>query len=269
MLDRSSARHSQHAKTPQPVVRKIVHLRWKHRLGPVQIAAKLDMPASTVHAVLVRCRLNRLSHIDRVTGDPARRYERERPEEMIHVDVTKIGNIPDGGGWRFGGLEQGYASRQTSRDRAGSRNKRYQAKLGNCFVHTVIDDYSRVPTPKSMTTRRPSPRSVSWYRAVAWFAERGGSPSSRSFPTTAPPTSRTCGATAARTSTSPISGPGHDAHRPPARSNGSTGPWPTAGPTSISTTPKTPDGPRWQDGCTSTTTTGPTQPSVAFHPSAS
>jgi len=70
MLDRSSARHSQHAKTPQPVVRKIVYLRWKHRLGPVQIAAKLDMSASTVHAVLVRCRLNRLSHIDRVTGEP-------------------------------------------------------------------------------------------------------------------------------------------------------------------------------------------------------
>ncbi|TAN29617.1 IS481 family transposase, partial [bacterium] len=71
MIDRSSARHSQHAKTPQPMVRKIVHLRWKHRLGPVQIAAKLDMPASTVHAVLVRCRLNRLSHVDRVTGEPA------------------------------------------------------------------------------------------------------------------------------------------------------------------------------------------------------
>jgi hypothetical protein len=64
MNDRSSARHSQHAKTPQPVVRKIVHLRWKQRLGPVQIGGRLGVPASTVHAVLVRCRLNRLSHID-------------------------------------------------------------------------------------------------------------------------------------------------------------------------------------------------------------
>src|SRR6188472_1068703 len=45
MLDRPSARHRQHAKTPQPMVRKIVHLRWKQRLGPVQIAARLDMPA--------------------------------------------------------------------------------------------------------------------------------------------------------------------------------------------------------------------------------
>jgi hypothetical protein len=76
MNDRSSARRTQHAKTPQPVVRKIVHLRIRQHLGPVGIAAKLGMPASTVHAVLVRCRINRLTHIDRVTGEPARRYER-------------------------------------------------------------------------------------------------------------------------------------------------------------------------------------------------
>ena len=120
MNDRSSARHTQRAKTPTPVVRKIVHLRWKQRLGPVPIAAKLGMPASTVHAVLVRCRLNRLTHIDRVTGEPARRYERARPGELIHVDVTKFGNIPDGGGWRFVGLEQGWANRQATRDRTGS-----------------------------------------------------------------------------------------------------------------------------------------------------
>ena len=56
MLDRSSARHSQHAKTPTPTVRKIVHLRWKQRLGPVEIADRLEMASSTVHAVLVRCR---------------------------------------------------------------------------------------------------------------------------------------------------------------------------------------------------------------------
>lgn len=51
MNDRTSARHTQHAKTPQPAVRKIVHLRWKQRLGLVQIGARLGMPASTVHAV--------------------------------------------------------------------------------------------------------------------------------------------------------------------------------------------------------------------------
>lgn len=173
MIDRPSARHGQHAKTPQPVVRKIVHLRWKHRLGPVQIAAKLDMPASTVHAVLVRCRLNRLSHIDRVTGEPARRYERERPGEMIHVDVTKFGNIPDGGGWRFVGIEQGWANRQATRDRTGLRTTGYEPKLGTCFVHTVIDDYSRVAYAEVHDDEKAVTAVGVLYRAVAWFAERG------------------------------------------------------------------------------------------------
>src|SRR5688572_31688471 len=129
MEDRSSRPHSCPRRTPQPVVRKIVHLRWKKRLGPVQIADRLGLAASTVHAVLVRCRLNRLSHIDRVTGEPARRYERERPGELIHVDVTKFGNIPDGGGWRFVGIEQGLANRQATRDRTGLRTKGYEPKL--------------------------------------------------------------------------------------------------------------------------------------------
>jgi len=68
MLDRSSAPHRQPNRTPAPVVRKIVYLRWKQRLGPVEIADRLGMASSTVHAVLVRCRINRLSHIDRATG---------------------------------------------------------------------------------------------------------------------------------------------------------------------------------------------------------
>ena len=76
MQDRSSRPRTSPAKTPQPVVRVIVALRWRHRLGPVQIGGRLGIPVSTVHAVLVRCRLNRLSRIDRVTGKPIRRYER-------------------------------------------------------------------------------------------------------------------------------------------------------------------------------------------------
>ncbi len=86
--------HRQPNRTPAPVVRKIVHLRWKQRLGPVQIADRLGMPASTVHAVLVRCRLNRLTHIDRATGEPIRRYEHQHPGDLIHVDVKKLGNSP-------------------------------------------------------------------------------------------------------------------------------------------------------------------------------
>ena len=89
---------------PVPVVRKIVHLRWKQRLGPVEIGDRLGMPASTVHAVLVRCRLNRLAHLDRATGEPIRRYEHQRPGDLIHVDVKKLGRVPDGGGWRYVGV---------------------------------------------------------------------------------------------------------------------------------------------------------------------
>ncbi len=173
MNDRSSARHSQHAKTPQPVLRKIVHLRWKQRLGPVQIGAKLHMPASTVHAVLVRCRLNRLTHIDRVTGEPARRYERSRPGELIHVDVTKLGNIPDGGGWRFTGREQGNRNRVATRDRTGASNRHHNPKVGTCFVHTVVDDYTRLGYAECHDDETAATAVAVLYRAVAWFAERG------------------------------------------------------------------------------------------------
>src|SRR5689334_25438235 len=101
MADRSSRPHHSPTKTPPYLVRRIVRLRWRHRLGPVQIAGRLGLRASTVHAVLVRCRINRLSHIDRVTGEPLRRYEHPYPGSLIHVDLTKFGNIPDGGGWRY------------------------------------------------------------------------------------------------------------------------------------------------------------------------
>ena len=173
MADRTSARRTQHAKTSQPVVRQIVHLRWKQRLGPVPIAAKLGMPASTVHAVLTRCRLNRLSHIDRVTGEPARRYERERPGELIHVDVKKLGNIPDGGGWRYLGRRQGDQNRLATKTRTGVKSARYQAKVGTCFVHTVIDDHSRVAYAECHDDETAATAVAVLHRAVAWFAERG------------------------------------------------------------------------------------------------
>ena len=102
MNDASSRPHSSPNRTPAPVVRKIVHLRWKHRLGPVQIADRVGCAPSTVHAVLVRCRLNRLTHVDRATGEPIRRYEHAHPGDLLHVDVKKLGNVPTaaaGGSW--------------------------------------------------------------------------------------------------------------------------------------------------------------------------
>ncbi len=75
MVDRSSRPHRSPRRTPRPLVRRIVDLRWRRKLSPQAIASRLDMPASTVHAVLGRCRLNRLSHIDIRTGEVIRRYE--------------------------------------------------------------------------------------------------------------------------------------------------------------------------------------------------
>jgi transposase InsO family protein len=172
MLDRASTRHTQHAKTPDRVTRKIIHLRWKQRLGPVPIAAQLGMPASTVHAVLTRCQLNRLTYIDRITGEPARRYERERPGELIHVDVTKFGNVPDGGGWRFVGVQQGYRNSAATSRRTGRHGQNYRPAVGTCFVHTVIDDYSRVAYAECHDDETAATAVGVLRRAVAWFAER-------------------------------------------------------------------------------------------------
>ena len=124
------------------MVRKIVHLRWKQRLGPVEIGARLCMPSSTVHAVLVRCRLNRLTHIDRATGEPIRRYEHEHPGDLIHVDIKKLGRVPDGGGWRYVGHKQG--EKNPCRDPGKPRNQYRNPLIGTCFLHTVIDDHYRV-----------------------------------------------------------------------------------------------------------------------------
>lgn len=73
MADRSSRPRHSPGRTPAPVVRKVVHLRWTQRLGPAQIAPQVGLAASTVHAVLVRCRISRLGDVGRVTGQPVRR----------------------------------------------------------------------------------------------------------------------------------------------------------------------------------------------------
>ena len=173
MVDRSSRPHRQPTRTPAPVVRKIVHLRWKQRLGPVQIADRLDVPASTVHAVLVRCRINRLTHLDRATGEPIRRYEHEHPGDLLHVDVKKLGNVPDGGGWRYLGRQQGNRNRQATRDRTGVKNAYHDAKVGTAFVHTVLEDHSRVAYAEIHDDETAATAAAVLRGAVRWFAERG------------------------------------------------------------------------------------------------
>jgi len=171
MTDRSSRPHRHPNRTPQAMVKKIVHLRIKKRLGPVQLAGHLGMPASTVHAVLVRCRLNRLSHVDVKTGEPARRYEHETPGALIHVDVKKLGNIPDGGGWRYVGRFQGERNRAATPGK--TRNKHRNVMMRHAFVHTVIDDHSRVAYAEIHDDERAETAIGVLQRAVSWFADRG------------------------------------------------------------------------------------------------
>ena len=173
MADRSSRPRLSPARTSPGTVRAIVALRWRHRLGPVQIAGRLGVPASTVHAVLVRCRINRLSAIDRITGEPIRRYEHDHPGSLIHVDVTKFGNIPDGGGHRFVGRAQGLVNRRTTAHRTGQRDKHHGARLGITYLHTVIDDHSRVAYAEIRADETSSTAIAVLHNALTWFADRG------------------------------------------------------------------------------------------------
>jgi transposase InsO family protein len=173
MADRSSRPHRCPARTPEPVVRQIVALRWRKRLGPVQIGGQLGLPASTVHAVLVRCRISRLSRIDRVTGEPLRRYEHDHPGSLIHVDVTKFGSIPDGGGHRFLSRLEGKRNAQATARRTGQRGRHYKPVIGTAFVHTVIDDHSRVAYAEICADEKALTAAGVLERAVTWFAEQG------------------------------------------------------------------------------------------------
>jgi transposase InsO family protein len=171
MTDRSSRPHRMPAKTPPAVTKRIVSLRLRKRLGPVQLAAHVGVAPSTVHRVLSRCRLNRLSHVDRATGEPVRRYEHDHPGAMLHVDVKKLGNIPDGGGWRYVGRAQGARNRAATPGKP--KNVHRDPKMGTAFVHTVIDDHSRVAYAEIHNDETAATATSVLRNAVAWFGARG------------------------------------------------------------------------------------------------
>jgi transposase InsO family protein len=171
MQDRSSRPRTCPTRTTSSTVRRIVKLRWRQRLGPVQIGGRLGLPASTVHAVLVRNRLNRLSHIDRISGEPLRRYEHDHPGSMIHVDVTKFANIPDGGGHRYVGRQQGGRNQRATPGLP--RGADYKPRTGIAFLHTVIDDHSRLAYVEICTNEKASTAVAVLRRAADWYAERG------------------------------------------------------------------------------------------------
>jgi transposase InsO family protein len=173
MADRSSRPHRLPRRTPAPVVRRIVHLRWKQRLGPVAIAGRVGLAPSTVHRVLVRCRINRLWHVDRVTGEPIRRFEMTRPGELVHIDIKKLGNVPDGGGWRIHGKAAGRRNSQAHRDPHRLRTHHGRPNLGYCYVHSAVDGYSRLAYCEALDDETAATALAFWTRARAFFAGHG------------------------------------------------------------------------------------------------
>ena len=123
--------------------------------------------------MLRRCRLNRLSHVDRVTGEPVRRYEHDRPGALLHVDVKKLGNIPDGGGWRAHGRAQGEVNRHAHRDPGRPRKVHGRPNIGYCYVHSAVDGYSRLAYSEALDDATAATALVFWARARAFFAGHG------------------------------------------------------------------------------------------------
>ena len=109
----------------------------------------------------------------RAPGEPARRYEHETPGALIHVDVKKLGNIPDGGGWRYVGRFHGERNRAITAKRTGKRGIAGDMVTGTAFVHTVIDDHSRVAYAEIHDDETAATAVAVLQRAVGWFADRG------------------------------------------------------------------------------------------------
>jgi transposase InsO family protein len=89
----------------------------------------------------------------------------------VHVDVKKLGNIPDGGGWRYVGRQQGRQHRAATPDKP--KNVHHNPKLGTAFVHTVLDDHSRVAYAEIHDDETAATAAGVLHRAAAWFADRG------------------------------------------------------------------------------------------------
>ena len=166
--DRSSRPHSMPTRTPADIEARIVAARREHRRGQDWLAGELGVPARTISRVLRRHDLPRLCTLDPLTGDvvrsskmTARRYERDQPGELVHMDVKKIGRIPDGGGWRAHGRQM------------GSTSQRKKNKIGYDYVHSVVDDHSRLAYSEILDDERADTCAEFFARALDYFAAHG------------------------------------------------------------------------------------------------
>jgi transposase InsO family protein len=162
MVDRSSRPRRSPTRTPAPLVRKVVHLRIHRGWGPARIGPRLAMPVSTVGKVLRRAGLPRLAEVDLATRQRLRgaivRYEHPRPGDLVHLDVKKLGRIPDGGGWRVRGRVE---------------RPNIQRGSGYSYLHTAIDDHSRLAYTEVLPDEQGPTAADFWTRAHAFFASCG------------------------------------------------------------------------------------------------
>ena len=157
LWDRSSRPRSCPHQTPRQVERRIERLRRSRKLGPARIGGIVDLAPSTVHAVLRRRGLQRLSWMHRPSGRVVRRIHTTRPGELVHIDAKRLGRIPAGGGWRLRG--RGTVSSHTG--------------TGHEHVHSAIDAYSRIAYSEILPAENKACCTGFLQRAHAWFADHG------------------------------------------------------------------------------------------------
>jgi transposase InsO family protein len=163
LLDRSSAPNFVANRTEERTIEVIAALRRLRFTGP-EIAELLDRPLSTVSGILLRIGMGRLG---RLGIEPAKRYERQRPGELIHIDVKKLGRIRRGAGKRIFGGSSHYTGSYT--DAAG----RVRRTAGWDFVHIAIDDATRLAYAEVLGDEKATTAIAFLRRAVAFYARHG------------------------------------------------------------------------------------------------
>lgn len=170
LLDRSSRHRSHPATTSATIAARLLELRRTERLGRDELARRFGVSPSTASRIIARAGLPALHELDPVTGIRIRasrrtnhRYERERPGDLIHIDVKKLGRIPDGGGWRLNGPHA--IDHNPGRDRS--------IRLGFDYVHVAVDDHSRLAFARILPNEQGPTCAAFLAQAAAFFADHG------------------------------------------------------------------------------------------------
>ena len=178
LADRSSRPVSCPHRSGLRTERRVLGLRVNKRWGPARIAYHLHLNISTVHRILTRYHCPPLRFTDPATGtrirgrEPARRYEYAWPGEMVHVDIKKLGRIPDGGGHRILGRVRGEANARARNLAQGHRTDRGQVR-GYSFIHHAVDDHSRYVYSEILPDETQATASAFMTNAIAAFAAHG------------------------------------------------------------------------------------------------